>query len=320
MMDSVAWGARAAVQHDPHYTEPYAWLTETYRSTMNHSMTRLLLADAVAANPDDPTLLTLLGRNFFDTGECGMARPYLERAAALGAVPLTHRYLGWCAFYLRQPEEQQEHFVRYLELEPDDGQGMVWSYTMQERYPEAIAIAERFVEEKEGVANYAWVVANAGEVHLFAGNEPEAQDFYERALALDSLAINQFAGRAATTTLAHLYRKQGRHDEAERLLEQTLGRRFGNIDFVTEVNGAPIPERWGYAYDIASVHAVRGDRERTYQWLFRAVMAGYPAHNAYADPLMAPFYDDPAYRLLMQQARHRVESGWAAAASLSVGN
>jgi tetratricopeptide (TPR) repeat protein len=319
LMDSAYGAARQATLHDPLFTEAYAWLAERYRAERNHSMARLRLSEAVTSNPDSPLLLTLLGRNYFDTGDCGMARPYLERAMELGPVPLTYRFLGWCSFYLRQPERQQQYFHRYLELEPDDTQGMgglVWSYTMQGRYDEAIAIAERFLEEKRGIPYYSWIVANAAEVHLFAGNEVRARELYEHALGIDSTAINQFAARAATTTLGYLYWKGGRRSEAERLFRQTLERRRGNLDWVEERNGLPIPERWEFAYDIASVYAAQGDRDRAYQWLFRAVMAGYPAHNAFEDPVMSGLYDDPAYRLLVRQARLRVEATWNAAGGI----
>ena len=310
--------ARQSLQYDPGYTDAYVWLADTYRRYFNHSAARLVLADGVSANPDDPVILTLLARNYFDTGDCGMARPYLERAIALGPVAATHRFLGWCAFYRRKPAEQQEHFRRYLELEPDNDQGLggfVWSYTMQGRYEEAIAVAERFVAEKQGLPNYSWIVANAGEVHLFAGNHEKAAAFYEQALELSPLAINQFASRAATTTLGYLYWRAGRKEEAQALFEKTLDRRKRNIEFVAEINGIGIPERWEYAYDIASVHAVRGERDEAYRWLFRAVMAGYPGHQAFTDPLMSGLYEDPAYKLLMQQTQMRIESTWAAAAS-----
>jgi hypothetical protein len=92
------------------------------------------------------------------------------------------------------------------------------------------------------------------------------------------------------------------------MLRPTVDRRLGNLAAVAELNRIPIPQRWEYAYDLASAFAVRGDREHAYQWLFRAVTAGYPAHNAFDDPLTEGMRDDPACRALMQQARLRIES------------
>lgn len=230
--------------------------------------------------------------------------------------------IGWYAFYRRQSAEQQEHFRCYIALKPDDDQGLggiVWSYTMQERFDEAVANANRFLEEKQGIGNDSWIVANAAEVRLFGGRDDDAIALYERALMLDSAAINQFAARAATTTLGYLYWKRGRRAEAEPLLESTLTRRLGNIDWVEEQNGIPIPERWEYAYDVASVHAVRGNRDQAYRWLYRAVMAGYPGHQAFSDPIMSGLYDDAAYRQLMRQAQLRIESTWDAADALEIG-
>lgn len=313
--DSIYWAGNQAIQADPTYLEAYRWLADLYRADFNHSAARLVLTRGVSSNPDNAELRALLGRNYFDTGDCGMARRHLERSLELGGASMAHRFMGWCHFYLRQPDLQEAQFRRYLELEPDDDQGMgglVWSFTMRRRFDEAIAIAERFLAEKQGIPRYSWIVANAGEVHLFAGNEDRATLLYEQALLLDSSAINQFAARAVTTTLGYLYWKQGRREEADLLLNMTLQRRHGNIEQVESLNGIPIPERWEYAYDIASVHAARGDFEVMYRWLFRAVMAGYPAHNAQDDPLFSHVQDDPAYRALVEQARLRIESTWNA--------
>jgi Tfp pilus assembly protein PilF len=316
LADSMYWAGNRATQADPTYVEAFQWLADLYRSDFNHSAARQVLTRGVAANPDNSQLLALLGRNYFDTGDCGMARRHLERALGLGGAPMAHRFMGWCHFYMREPDLQEAQFRRYLELEPDDDQGMgglVWSFTMRRRFGEAIAVADRFLEEKRGIPRYSWIMANAGEVHLFAGNEKRATELYEQALALDSTAINQFAARAVTTTLGYLYWKQGRREEADRLLNMTLRRRNSNLEQIAKLNGIPIPERWEFAYDIASVYAVRGDHDLMYRWLFRAVMAGYPAHNAQDDPLFSTVQDDPAYRALVEQARLRIHSTWDAA-------
>jgi tetratricopeptide (TPR) repeat protein len=321
LLDSVYWAGWQAVHHDPHFTDAYEWLAFVYRSEINHSMTRQLLASGVAHNPDAPTLLTLLGRNYFDTGDCGMARPFLERALELGPVPLTYRYLGWCHFYLRQPEPQEEYFRQYIELEPTNDQGLggyVWAYTLQGRHDEAIAVAQDILDRNEGHPRYHRnLLTNLAEAHLFAGRDAEAQRLYEEVLANVDVGINQFSARVATTTLGHLYWQAGRRDEARALLQRSLDHERANIAKVAADTGIEIPERWEFAYGIASAHAAQEEFGEAYRWLFRAVMAGYPGHMAFTDPVLAGMYDDPAYRLLMRRAQMRIESTWAAAEGLT---
>jgi tetratricopeptide (TPR) repeat protein len=94
--------------------------------------------------------------------------------------------------------------------------------------------------------------------------------------------------------LAYLYQGQGRYDEAEPLVLETL-------DTQKRVLGDDHPQTAITLYNLACMEAVRGDRPKALEWLRQSVDAGWAQANwAQADwmtqdsdlePLHGPEFD-----------------------------
>jgi tetratricopeptide (TPR) repeat protein len=290
---------------DPEYVSAYWNEVLAYRLKWRHGMSRKVLMEALEHLPEDPDILMLVGRNYFDTGNPGLALPYLEKSIEIGgeeAPEVAYRFAGWCWFYLEQHEKQLEYFNRFRELDPKSLMGIagqVHSYTGLKNYEKAVELAKQIKTENPGYDYPAYLEAYIAESLLFGKKYDEAVSYYEKALELDSTSQNLFATRAVTTTLGYLYLRSGDEESGNRLLRQTIDRRLKEWN--------EMPERWEFSFDIASAYAAKGDMDNAFQWIYTSVLTGYPGHLWYDDPVFSNCHDIYAFKQLIKQARIRVE-------------
>jgi tetratricopeptide (TPR) repeat protein len=305
-LDSIVKYENKARLLDPKFKDAYDWEIAAYRARWRHGMIRKVLMDAIQHLPDDPEILMLLGRNYFDTGNPGLALPYLEKSIEIGgenAPGVAYRFAGWCWFYLEQHEKQLEYFNQFREIDPKSLMGIagqVHSYTGLKKYDKATELALKIREENPNYDQPAYLEAYIGETLLFGNNFDDAIPYYEKAMELDSTSQNLFATRAVTTTLGYLYLQSGEKDAGQSLLSQTIERRMKDWK--------EMPERWEFSFDIASAYAAMGDMDNAYQWLYTSVTTGYPGHLWKMDPVFSSCHEDYAFEQLVRQARIRVES------------
>jgi tetratricopeptide (TPR) repeat protein len=304
-LDSAAFYENKARTLDPHYINAIWNEVLAYRLRWKHGMSRKVLMEAWENNPDNTEILTLLGRNYFDTGNPGLALPFLEKAIALGGtdVPdVAYRFAGWCWFYLEDHEKQLEYFNRFRELDPKSLMGIagqVHSYTGLKDYDKATELALQIKTENPDYTYPAYLEAYIAETYLFGGNKKQAATYYEKAMQIDSTVQNLFATRAVTTTLGYLYVNSGKQKEGFKLLQQTIQRRLDEWE--------TMPERWEFSFDIASAYAAMGEMDKAFQWLYTSVLTGYPGHLWNQDPLFKACHDVKSFQELVKQARIRVE-------------
>ena len=305
-IDSVIVYENKARLIDPEFKDAYRWEVIAYRAKWRHGMSRKAITEALQYLPDDPEVLMLMGRNYFDTGNPGLALPYLEKSIELGgdnAPGVAYRFAGWCWFYLENHEKQLDYFNRFREIDPKSLMGIagqVHSYTGLQDYEKATQLAIQIKEENPDYEYPAYLEAYIGETLLFGGNFIEAIPYYEKAMTLDSTAQNLFATRAVTTTLGYLYIQEGKKSKGTQLLNQTIERR--------KKDWQEMPERWEFSFDIASAYAAMGNLDDAYQWLYTSVLTGYPGHLWGSDPVFSKCHDVKAFRELVKQARIRVEA------------
>ena len=291
---------------DPAFMQAYANEALAYRLRWRHGMVRKVLLEAIEHLPEDPTILMLLGRNYFDTGNPGLALPYLMRSIELGgenAPDAAYRFIGWCWFYLEKHDRQLEYFSRFRELNPKSLMGIaghIHSYTGLGDFDKATALAIQIKENNPDYEYPAFLEAYIAESLLFGGKFDEAITYYEKAIALDPNTDNLFATRAVTTTLGYLFIQKGEAEKGKKLLEKTIERRMKEWK--------EMPERWEFSFDLASAYAAIGDLNQAYQWLYTSILTGYPGHLWSRDPVFSACHEIFPFRELVKQARIRVEN------------
>ena len=306
LLDSVINYENKARKVDPKFFDAYDWEVAAYRARWRHGMIRKVLMEAIEHLPDHPEILMMLGRNYFDTGNPGLALPYLEKSIEVGgenAPGVSYRFAGWCHFYLEDHEKQLEYFNRFREIDAKSLMGIagqVHSYTGLGDFEEATKLAIQIKEDNPDYRYPAYLEAYIGETLLFGEKLDEAIPYYEKALELNTTADNLFATRAVTTTLGYIYLQRGKEEEGKELLNQTIKRRMQ--DWKEK------PERWEFSFDIASAYAAMGDLDQAYQWLYTSVLTGYPGHLWSRDPVFSKCHEVKAFQELIKQVRIRVNA------------
>ena len=195
-LDSVIVYENKARRLNPKFKDAYDWEVAAYRAKWRHGMTRKVLMEAIQHLIDDPEILMLMGRNYFDTGNPGLALPYLEKSIELGGENppgVAYRFAGWCWFYLENHEKQLEYFNQFREIDPKSLMGIagqVHSYTGLKNFDKATELALEIREENPDYDQPAYLEAYIGETLLFGNKFEEAISYYEKAMELDSTSQN----------------------------------------------------------------------------------------------------------------------------------
>lgn len=179
------------------------------------------LAGYLAGHPDDGRAEFLLGLTYHREKRYGLARPHFETAARLdpGYHP-TYHFLGWCLYYLGEPEAARRAFERHLELEEEGDSHYALGLIAfdADRLDEAERRYRRAIELQEGnrgrVAEVAKAHARLADVHL-------RRDELEQARAELEFATGMWPQHyAAFYKLSMVLARLGEQEAAQRAFDQ----------------------------------------------------------------------------------------------------
>jgi TolB-like protein/Tfp pilus assembly protein PilF len=341
---------REAIELDPSFALGHAWLSRAYganRYRFGEDVVWLDSAEvaarrALALDPGLPDAHEQIGVARFFVGRPREALPYLERAieldpgsmGAMNALGLAHRYVGrtdegirWlrraiAAAPVAAATPQTNLAAAYLQLElydraaktirrslaarPESAIARIveaWLLLLEGHEEAAVAAVERIAEENRDNAR---ALLGAAEILVTAEELRRAEPLLERAYALSPFVEN--AIHSAPVLLAYILLKRGEDERARRLMDEFTAHAHGQL--------AGGSESSRLSYDLAAVHALRGETDNALDRLEEAVRAGwryYPV--AVRDPLLESLRQEPRYREIMaglaariEESRRRVEA------------
>ena len=107
--------------------------------------------------------------------------------------------------------------------------------------------------------------------------------------------------RYANIRLGYLLWKTGEKDEARKRLNASLALLEEELRQGNRYPDVP--------YGIASIHAVRGEKAETYEWLQKAIDTGYREVRLVSmDPLFEHLHDDSRFKEMMSQLQTEVDA------------
>jgi tetratricopeptide (TPR) repeat protein len=276
----------------------YELLGRSYMWQGEHSFALLAFEEGIERAPDDAELRAHLSWRHFQTGEHHRGIPAARDAIALDRTSsLAQEIYGFSLFHIDRPDGADAAFDISIAVDEEtEGYGGHHLLSLSRGdLTAAIAYAERLVARRP---DWAPAYAYAGHAHYFAGNDHQAIRYLEEAIRRNPNVGVQYTGRSATTPLAFLYLKQGRHEEAAPLLEHALGRADRRLYLGFEP--------WNSYYQFAGVSLMRGDQEAALRWLQTALIGGMPGPVLIErDPIYAELRDDPQFQEIVARLRAR---------------
>lgn len=273
-----------------------------------------LYQEALAMNPDYPAAWLGLATNYSNQANKSLRDPEegytFARKAAQRALVIDTDYapalahLGWIAMvYDNDLALAARHLERALALEPSNlaiiGNSATLLYTLG-RLDESIALDE-YVTAHDPLNPTGH--ANLAEGYLAAGRWDEAISAYSTSLRLSPgrIASHYYLGIAlllkgqAAAALSQIQREEF---EILRLLGLAMAHHALGEKAAADAVLADLVSRFEReaAYNIAYVMAFRGEPDRAFEWLHKAVSYADPGlTDIVGEPLFTPLHEDPRW-------------------------
>jgi non-specific serine/threonine protein kinase len=272
---------------------------------------------AVEIDPEDPEAYTILGDALIRNGQTAAGFAELERAVDVGQghlgararlarqlfdhgrldeaaaefrkildyapdFPTALNNLGVIALSRGNYVDAIKYLKRLLEVSPDDyaASNLGTAYFYLDRMEEAIEAFHRAVELGP---DHPVLKQNLAEAYEKVGDVSAAQGWFAKALAGYDRILEQSGEGMKSDVLAErafCAAKLTLHDEA-----------LSNVADALEQD----PDNLFCLRAAARVHALVGNQDLAYEFLRRAVTAGYPAEELRRDPAFEPYRNDPEF-------------------------
>jgi len=307
--------SRKAIALDPELAEGHKALGLTYFVKGAYRESLDASRNAVGINPNQAAATANIGFTLWLLGRPDEALRWMLRAIELdpknSASPAG---IGGCYSELGDAGEAERWLKRALELQPELNNAhafLIWVYLQWRRDAEALQQARNAMKVLPGDPRLLYAVAVA---ELTIGDLPRAQQLFEQVLsAFRGIRVsNRTAGAGVETHLAFVHLRAGRRGEAATLLEESFAADRREADSGNQ--------DWSVPYDMACVHALKGEKNEAFRWLGKAVEAGWRGWPlGTRDPLLDSLRSDPRFsaietrlQMLISQMRKRAglrESG-----------
>ncbi len=298
-LDSSAAASQQAIALDPGLGEAYKALSLSYDFSGRLQKSSEVLLKAYALNPKYTPTIGNLGFNCLMRGKPDEALPWLLKAVTLDPA-FVFQYHGIADAYIRLGDypAAERWLNRAIALQPD----LMYAHsTMCE-----LALTRGDYDTAELHARRALAIDPedvvglnvAGDVELFQSHYEDARKLFERSVGRQGMV--EFAPRRNSTRLAFVLLKLGDRKGAEGMLEKSSA-----DDNEALARG---DEWYAIPFDIACVHAVRGETQEAIRWLRKAFDAGWTGSAiARRDPLMEGLKRNPEFIEVLSRVDSRIE-------------
>jgi serine/threonine protein kinase/Tfp pilus assembly protein PilF len=304
-LDSAETLAQKSISLDTNLAEGYRALGRLYLPQGRVRKSLEANHKALQLNPNHfPAMYITSYGNIF-SGQIGDGILWAKKATSmtpLGAFENAH--LGQAYLALGNDEETEKWFQRGLQLQPifpDASLGLAALRLLQGQYDKSLVLIREALAESPG---YVALLQLSAFIQLVVKNYSEAGKLY-RSLALTRPYL---PGNFPLGVLSEDYDaglgivalRTGKKTEAKRFFERSLEANRKAIDGGNEL--------YHYRYNIAAVYAVQGDKEAAYEWLKKAVDAGWRLYRiAQIDPFFENLRNDERYKNILAGVKAMVD-------------
>jgi TolB-like protein/Tfp pilus assembly protein PilF len=287
-IDSSIVAGRKALSLDSTSSDAYKALANAFSYAKKYDSAFILLKKAVALNPTNAQAVGNLGTGYFFRGDLPQALRWQKKAAGLNpknAIPF--QIVGWIYRLLGDLPQAESWLEKSLELNAtshwDTYEMLAYTYLSQGRKEDALKLVTAMLQNMQPDSRTYEV---AGLISHFAGDKTSAEEYFQQSIELNESYIND-PSTLSPIGLGQILLEAGKNVEAEVYLSHVLEINLNEIELRPQDDDPP--------FYIASIYAIRGQRELALQWLDRAIEANW---IDYAQLQHAPWFikyrNDPA--------------------------
>src|SRR6266542_1717193 len=289
-LDSSLEASRKAITFAPGLAEGHKALGLAYQARGAYREALESYRRALELAPNHDPAMTNLAATLSFLGRQDEALRWSERAFELAPTAATTAVVVASAHAaLDDTSRAEAWFRRALGLQPDLAAAhaqLIRFYLRHRRDREALEQAHQALR----IASSDPTLIVTGEAELLAGDPARARQLFVQFLpSTRGLRLARVSGAGVETYLAYLELQSGRRGEANSLLAESL-----QIDRRELESGN---QDWTVPFDMACVHALRGEKDEAFRWLDRAVESGWRGWPlGMRGPLLDPLRGDERFK------------------------
>jgi TolB-like protein/Flp pilus assembly protein TadD len=283
-----------AISLDPTLAEGYKALGLAYGQKGWLTRSLEIYRKAIELNPNYTPAVGNIGFVNGQLGNFDEALRWHKRSLAVDPM-IARSYLGVGSVYLNLGDytAAEEWLNKALALQPDlrSAQHLLARMSLTKGdYQGVIEQSEKLLSSDP---NNITSLSFAGFAEVGLGNYPRAEEYFARTVAIDSVYGN-------TSGLGYVYWKTGRQDAARKMFARTID--------VDQKEFAQGNERSEIPYELAEINAIQGNKTEAYDWLQRAIDAGWRGYMwAEMNPLLENLRGDVRFKKIMADVKAKVD-------------
>ena len=296
--DSSMVASTRAIQLDSSLSEAYKALANAYNYREDYEKAFPLLVKSVELNPTNDQAVGNLGTNYLLRGDLPTALQWEKKGVGMNPKNwIPYQLIGWIYRLLGDLENAESWFLKSLELnseQHDTYELLGYTYVSQGRNKEALDLVPRVLEIGDSDSR---VLETAGLIAHFGGDVTNAKKYFQRSIDSnpnykdDRLTVSPIG-------LGQILLQEGDKVEADVYLSRAMENNLQEIN-----NGSKSFEPPFY---IASIYAIRGNKEQSLLWLQKAIDLNWVDHaKILHGPYFAKFKTDPDFMEKVESVRKK---------------
>jgi TolB-like protein/cytochrome c-type biogenesis protein CcmH/NrfG len=296
--DSSLVAGTRAVELDSSLSEAYKALATAYNYKEDYEKAFPLLVKSVELNPTNDQAVGNLGTNYLLRGDLPTALLWEKKGVGMNPKNwIPYQLIGWIYRLLGDLENAESWFVKSLELSPDQYDTyelLGYTYVTQGRINEALALVPRVAEISDKDSR---VLEAAGLIAHFAGDVTNAKKYFQ--LSIDNNPnYKEDIFTFSPIGLGQILLQEGNKVEADVYLSRAMENSLNEIS-----NGSKSFEP---RFSIASIYAIRGNKEQSLIWLQKAIDLNWIDHAKIVHgPYFVKFRTDPDFMKKVEFVRKK---------------
>lgn len=300
--DSSLMAGKRAIQLDSNLSEGYKALATAYDYREDYESGRPLLLKAVALDPIDDKAAGNLGTNYLLQGDLPLALKWQKKSAGLNPTNwIPYQLVGWI-YRLLGDLESAELWLKESLAAPkgstryDTYELLAYTLVTQGRNQEALALIPSVLK----IGNDTRVFEAAGLIAHFAGDKDSAKKYFKQSIETN-LMYKEDHYTASPIGLGQLLLEEGERVEAEVYLNHAVENNLYEVNKGSKSFEPP--------FYLACVYSIKGNREKSLEWLKRAVdMQWIDYAKFYHGPHFKRYQNDPEFLALMERVKSKVQA------------